>query len=169
MRGRGADHRVRVTSRRIHKNLAVALVVVVALSACSGSDDANGITNEDVTKLGQTAVGTCLQFGDDVGEEITELPVIACNVPHSHEIYAIVTSGETVYPGFDALEETALTECLGAFEDYIGVSPFDSSLIYSWLVPTLNSWNEEEDREIICVAANGNAAPLSQSFRGSQL
>ncbi|MFT6293146.1 MAG: hypothetical protein ACJAR2_003768 [Ilumatobacter sp.] len=169
MRGWYPERWVRVATLRIQKNVAVALVLVVALSACSGSDDDNGITDEDVTKLGQTAVGTCLQFGDDVREEITKLPVIACNVPHSHEIYAIVTSGETVYPGFDALEETALTECLGAFEGYIGVSPFDSSLMYSWLVPTLNSWNEEEDREIICVAANGNAAPLSQSLRDSQL
>lgn len=147
--------------------MASTLAIFIVLTACSGSDG-DGIDQQPVTELGQAGVGTCLQFGDDVGAEVTELPVTPCNVPHSHEIFAVVTSGESVYPGFDALEETALTECLGSFEGYVGISPFDSSLIYSWLVPTLNSWNDEEDREIICVAANGNAAPLTQSIRDAQ-
>jgi hypothetical protein len=149
--------------------MAATLAVSVALTACSGSDADTAIDKQPVTELGQSGVGTCLQFDDEVGEEVTGLPVTACNVAHSHEIYAVVTSGEAVYPGFDALEETALRVCLGAFEPYIGISPFDSSLIYSWLVPTLDSWDQEEDRETLCVAANFDGLALTESLRDSQL
>jgi hypothetical protein len=149
--------------------MVATLAVVITLTACSGSGDGTGIDQQPVTDLGQAGVGTCLQFDDEVGAEVTELPVIACNDQHSHEIYAVVTSGEPLYPGFDALEETALTECLGAFEPYIGISPFDSDLIYSWLVPTLNSWDQEDDRETLCVVANLDGGSLTGSVRGTRL
>ena len=44
--------------------------------------------------------------------------------------------------------------------DQAGVSPFDSTLFYSWMVPTLASWGDQNienagdepgDREIICI------------------
>ena len=117
--------------------------------------------------VGETGVGSCLRFDADIGAEVTELPVTECTVTHSHEIYAVVVSGDDVYPGFDALEDTALTECLGAFEGYVGVSPFDSTLLYSWLVPTLDSWNREGDKETVCVIGNGDGAPLLESVRGT--
>jgi hypothetical protein len=157
----------------MRRKMATTLAVVVTLAACSGGDD-SGIDQTPATDIGQEGVGTCLLFGDEVGAEVTELPVIACNDQHSHEIYAVVTSGEPLYPGFDALEETALAECLGAFEPYVGISPFDSDLIYSWLVPTLNSWGQEDDdpkgdRETLCVVANLNGGSLTGSVRGTRL
>ena len=110
-----------------------------------------------------------MEFGDDVGAHVTELPVVECSVPHTHEIYAVVLSQEPVYPGFESLEIAALARCLAPFEDYVGVSVFDSTLFYSWLVPTLTSWDKEDDREIVCVIGNGNGAPLVGSVRGSNL
>ncbi len=142
--------------------------IVLALSACSSSDD-DGIDEQPVIDVGETGVGTCLLFDDSVGAEVTELPTVGCGEPHTHEIYAVFDSTESVYPGFEALEDDALTRCLDAFDDYIGISPFDSSLVYSWLVPTLNSWNQEDDRESICVVSAGNAAPLDRPLRDSGL
>ena len=143
--------------------------LAVTMVACRGGSSEDGIEQQPVIDLGQAAVGTCLSFGDDVGETVEDLPVTACDVSHTHEIFAVVSSGEDVYPGFDALEETALVECLGAFEDYVGVNPFDSTLFSSWLVPTLDSWNSDEDRETLCVAGNFDGAPLTATVRDSGL
>lgn len=147
--------------------LFALVILAVTAVACRGSSSEDGIDQQPVIDLGQAGVGTCLLFGDDIGETVEDLPVTACDVPHSHEIFAVVSSGEDVYPGFDALEETALVECLGAFEEYVGVNPFDSALFSSWLVPTLDSWNNDEDRETLCVAGNFDGAPLTETVRGS--
>lgn len=140
----------------------VAVTAVSGVAACSGDDDETA----PVVDLGESAVGTCLQFADDVGAEVSELPVVDCSVAHTHEIIAVALSAESVYPGFEALETEAQAACLGEFESYVGVNPFDSELFVSWLVPTLTSWDREDDREIVCVVGNGNGAPLVGSVEG---
>lgn len=132
-------------------------------SACKSSDDGA----DRVIDLDSNAPGTCLQFADDVGPEITKLPIVDCATPHSHEIFAIVLSQDKVYPGFDALESAAQAQCLAHFEGYVGISAFDSSLFYSWIVPTLATWDRNDDRQTICVIGNSNGAPLVGSVRNS--
>ncbi len=135
------------------------------LAACSDDDDS------PVVDLEPQTVGVCLEFPDDVGPEITELPEIDCAEPHTHEIIAIVEAGDEddgdVYPGFEALETDAQAKCLAAFEPYVGINPFDSELFTSWLVPTLTSWDREGDRQIVCVVGNTNGAPLVGSIRAA--
>ncbi len=128
-----------------------------------GCSDGGG---DPVVNVGSSAIGTCLDFGDTIGEEITDLPVIACDEPHSHEIFAVEQSSADVYPGFEELEDEAQALCLAEFEGYVGVNPFDSELFASWLVPSLTSWDREDDREIICVIGENNGARLVGSVKG---
>lgn len=136
-------------------------VVAVCLVAVSCSDD----EGESVIDLPPTSIGTCVDFGDTIGADVTELPEVPCEDPHSHEIYAITVVDADTYPGFDALEADAQAQCLGAFDEYVGVSAFDSELFYSWLVPTLNSWDKYDDRQIICLIGEDNGAPLVGTVR----
>jgi len=131
------------------------------LGACSGGDD-----GEPAVDVGKDVVGTCLDFGDTIGEEVTKLPVVDCAEPHSHQIYAVEQVDAETYPGFEALEADAQALCLRGFEDFIGVSAFDSELFFSWLVPTLTSWDRDNDREVICVVGEGDGAPLVGSVEG---
>jgi hypothetical protein len=140
----------------------VVTVFALLVSSCSGDDD----SDRSVLDLEARGKGTCLDFEGEVGELVKELPVMDCNVQHSHEIFAVVVSTATVYPGFEALEIEAQAKCLGEFEGYIGRSAFDSELFYSWMVPTLTSWDREKDREIICVVGESNGAPLFRSVEG---
>jgi hypothetical protein len=142
-------------------------VCVLATVGCSGDDDPDGVVEEDPLGLGERGPGTCLDFDDEVGAEITSLPVVPCTVSHSHEIYAVEDHPADVYPGFGELEDFAQRVCLAAFEPYVGANPFDSSLFHTWLVPTLDGWNDEDDREIVCVLGSHDAEPLVRSMRGS--
>lgn len=137
------------------------VTLALAVTACSDDDGA------PILDLGSSAVGECLDFDDSVEAEVNDLPVVSCDEPHSHQIFAVVVSPASVYPGFEALEATAQASCLGAFEEFVGVSAFDSTLFHSWLVPTLTSWDREDDREIICVVGNGDGQPLVGSVQGS--
>ena len=133
---------------------AVAVACLFLASSCSNDD------GESVVDLPPSAVGTCVDFSGLDGPEVDELQPVPCSEPHTHEIYAIVISEEATYPGLEALEADAQAKCLGEFEDYVGVSAFDSDLFFSWLVPTLNSWDREDDRQIVCLIGEGNGAPL---------
>lgn len=149
--------------------VGAAMLAAVLTVSCSGSDD--GIDGEPVIEVGAQGPGTCLAVPLDQGPEISSLPVTDCGESHSHEIYSVpVLDDEAypVYPGFDELESFAQAACLRDFEAYVGISAFDSDLFYSWIVPTLTSWDKENDREVLCVAGNSNGAPLVGTVRNSE-
>lgn len=145
----------------------VLAVTMVFLAACSNDSDDGPLLN-----MSERTEPACLLFEEAPTLEIESLPEVPCAEPHSHEIYAaldyvVVSNLESattitdVYPGFEALESFARAQCLSEFEDYVGISVFDSALFYSWILPTLNSWeSDDRDREVLCVAGNGNGALL---------
>lgn len=143
----------------------VIAAVVLALGVAACSDDSDD-PQLPVVDVGDDLVGTCLRFPADTGGDIDSLPSIDCAEEHSHEVIAVLRSKATTYPGFEALETEAQAACLAEFEDYVGVNPFDSQLFTEWLVPTLTSWDQADDREIICVAGNHDGAPLVGSVEG---
>lgn len=140
------------------------------LGACS--DDGGA----PVLELAKKGEGTCLMAGLDIGPEVTEIPVVSCDGEHSHELYAVVPyknlaapEQSDVFPGLAALDTFAERECIARFEKYVGVSPFDSTLLFSWLVPTLASWNNNDDRDILCVVGLFDSKMLTGSVRDSKL
>jgi Septum formation len=144
---------------------------VFVASACGDDDDdANAAEAAPVLEVGTTEETRCLLVTDALEPEVSELPVGPCTEPHSHEVYAVVEYTEQdVYPGMSALETFAERECLGEFQDFVGVSAFDSSLVFSWLVPSLSGWTDEDDREVLCVLADGQGRQLTRSMRGTRL
>lgn len=159
----------------------IALVVGLVAAGCSGNDP--DVLDVD-ERLDDPEAERCLDVDDSIGAEVSDLPWTSCDQPHTHEVFHVidffveeeVPPGSTttvptspdVYPGFAELESFAQRQCLAAFEPYVGISAFDSSLFYSWLVPSLASWNDHNDREVICVAGNANGQTLTGTIRDSQ-
>jgi hypothetical protein len=150
--------------------LTAALVAVgLVVTACSGDDDDTKPHNQKVLDIElNTGQPVCMEVTEDLPAEVSKLPIIDCAQPHSHEIYATVTSTESVYPGVDALGNVALTKCLSAFEAFVGISAFDSDLSYTWLVPSLKSWNDEKDREVLCVLARRDGSSLVGTMKDTK-
>jgi hypothetical protein len=118
-----------------------------------------------VLEVGDDGGSTCLSVDEDLPAEVEELPVVDCAEPHTHEIFATVIYEERdVYPGVEELGNFAQVECLERFESFVGISTFDSELSYTWLVPSLAGWNDEDDREVLCVLADRSGAPLTGSM-----
>lgn len=154
---------------------AVAPPMLLALTVLMFAPWVAGCRGDDgrpAVDLGDDGIGTCLSIDESVGAEIGELPEVACTETHTHEIYAVMESAADTYPGFEALESEAQVACLEAFEPYVGISPFDSNLFYSWMVPTLASWEDADvgergDREILCVVGSRDGEPLTSSVQGT--
>jgi hypothetical protein len=154
----------------IVRTLGALLLMAVAVAAC-GDDEADPLepVEQPVLDIDVSRQSVCLLVTEDLPEEVEELPTIGCDVPHTHEIYASVEYTEQdVFPGADALGEFAQVECVTAFEPFVGISAFDSSLSYSWFLPSLNGWNEEDDRSVLCVLADREGEELTESMRDSQ-
>jgi hypothetical protein len=149
---------------------AAVIASGLTVGGCGGKSDASKPKQQPVLDLGTGAEGTCLQVDNKLGAEVTKLPVIACDQPHTHEIYAVVHYTEKdVYPGTAELETFAQRECLRAFEPYVGISAFDSTLFFTWMVPSLEGWNTKKDRDVLCVLGAQDGRQLSKSMKGSNL
>jgi Septum formation len=146
----------------------MALVTMGLVAACNGDDDPTQANNQNVFDVATSAENpVCMEVTEALPPEVKELPIIDCAQPHTHEIFATLLSTESVYPGVEALGSFAQVKCLSAFEDFVGISAFDSSLSYTWLVPSLQSWNDKDDREVLCVLARRDGSPLVGTMRGT--
>ena len=56
-----------------------------------------------------------------------------------------------VYPGEGEIQKFADASCLEAFGEYTGTDYLDSNLYFSYLLPSIDSWNSGDDRQVACV------------------
>jgi hypothetical protein len=155
----------------IVRTFGALLLVAIAVTAC-GDDEADPLepVDEPVLDIDVSRNSVCLLVTEDLPEEVEELPTIGCDVPHTHEIYASVEYTEQdVYPGADALGAFAQVECLAAFEPFVGISAFDSALSYSWFLPSLSGWKDEDDRTVLCVLTDRDGDELTESMANSNI
>jgi hypothetical protein len=137
----------------------LALLPLVVAVACSGDDGAGRGDDGRITEAGPVSVfdlqvGDCLKPDEDAEGELTEVEAVPCEEPHTQEVFALPEyEGENpdVYPGEAAIRAFADAACLDAFERYTGADYLDSDLYFSYLHPSLDSWNEGDDRTIVCV------------------
>lgn len=133
----------------------------LALSGCSQVEDIVGSDEPDRDPSGQVTeteagadvfalkVGDCT-MGFTAETEVSELDIVPCDQPHVDEYYASVSVPDGDYPGDEAINAQAETDCTAEFETFVGVAYADSELYVSFLTPTQESWETQNDREILC-------------------
>lgn len=112
----------------------------------------------------EIAVGDCLNTPED--DVFYEIDPIDCSEEHDLEVFALVdlsTVGSEFslsagYPGDDAVYEAALNECWDEFERFVGVPYEDSVLFMDAFTPTLEGWEEVDDRIANCVVFEVDAS-----------
>jgi hypothetical protein len=146
-------------------------LMALALAGCGifgGDDDGSGETSVFSVKPGE-----CFKSQDDIKAQISDLDRVECTARHGMESYAVIgfraPEGVTIddYPGDDTLNKFAEGACAQAFGKYVGVTYLDSSLYYTYLVPSARSW-DDDDRSVVCFVV-GSGDPLQGSAKGSKL
>ncbi len=176
----GRDWGLRSAGRR-PALAAILAVCALSLSGCGwisglfGKDDATKQTDSSVFTI---APGQCFNPPAVPIAEIANLAQIPCDQPHVQEAYAVTnylppgagttTSSPLSFPGTAALTTFADGTCAEAFTAYVGVSYLDSSLFFTYLLPSARSWGEQgNDRQIVCfITTTGER--LTASVAGSK-
>lgn len=111
--------------------------------------------------------GDCISLPDE--SLVETLETIPCGQPHDAEVYSLfdMSATSTSWPGRDAVIEAAVDGCLAAFQPFVGVAYEFSELEVYYLQPTEESWNELDDREIVCLITALDGSPLTGSMEGS--
>jgi hypothetical protein len=111
-------------------------------------------------------VGTC--FDDTEAEQVSSVPEVDCAEPHDNEVFALINYTESdSYPGEDTMNERGKELCIAQFDAYVGLSYPESDLEVFPITPTEDSWNESNDREIICALYALDFSKLTGSMRGA--
>jgi hypothetical protein len=155
--------------------LGVATATVVAsaaLAGCTGSG--SGAHDESVFDV---KPGKCFVAPKDVMVELSKLSSVTCSKAHTLESYASVTytgssaasapSGGGAYPGNDALTKFAQGACAQRFTGYVGVDYLDSALYFTYLLPSARSWEQDDDRTVLCFVTT-TGGTLKSSVKGSK-
>jgi hypothetical protein len=164
---------------RRRRGAATALCLLALagpLAACSDDDGVSRGADGRVEEAGDVSVfellpGDCMTPPEQVATSLGEVRVVPCDEPHTQEVFALLEfgpleEGADDFPGDDGVEAFAQAACLEPFVDYVGIDYVDSALFITYLLPTVRSWTEEGDREIVCIAQTSGEA-LTESVEGS--
>jgi hypothetical protein len=132
------------------------LAVALLLAACGGGGGLERDASKRVVKAGTASVfelelGDCLlnELGN-ISESVLEIPLVPCDQEHTHEVFFKAQYPEGPYPGSAAIEVFAEQQCVGAYFDYVGVELSESVYYFTYFFPSVGTWNDEKDREIVC-------------------
>ena len=108
-------------------------------------------------------VGQCFQ---DWTAGDTQVMAVDCSTPHDNEVYYVAELTDDDLPSENDLENRSLGLCLASFEPYVGALPDETTLNYSWIFPSDESWSEG-DRDIACYLFAEDGSKLNQSAQNS--
>ncbi|MGV8884192.1 MAG: septum formation family protein [Microbacteriaceae bacterium] len=154
--------------------VSTTALLVVGLAGCSLIGDAVGkvVDVDGDTSAFDVSVGDCVNDAEATdAEEVANVTIVKCTVEHDYEAYKSIVIPEGAFPGSSEIETTAGDGCQAAFDGFVGTPYDESTLDFTYLAPTSQSW-DEGDREILCmlvdVDENGDLLPSSVSLENSK-
>ncbi len=162
-----------VRASRLAASLIPTAVVLATLGVGAWTIEATlegetGLTGDaaEIRMIDELRVGDC--FDIPPGEYVLIVPIVDCDEAHDAEFLLRVglSVGTVPYPGLDALIDRVSTDCIPAFDEYVGMRYEDSSLDVYWLYPDEAGW-AGGNRAIECVLVSVDGSKLTGSMRGA--
>jgi len=123
--------------------------VVTGLNQGAERNDSGQITSAGNLSAFDVKVGDCFDLPDPNGE-VTDLSGVPCTDPHDAEVYATFDIDGQDFPGTDKVIAEAERGCSRRFKDFVGLPYRRSELELQYLYPTSDSWDTQNDREVVC-------------------
>ena len=147
-----------MTSRRAAAT-ALTCATALLLTGCSmlggnepERDESGAITEAADADAFALRVGDCIEPVDWESEGFTTMPVTPCTEEHESEVFGSLLMDDGDFPGQAAVEAAATEFCDAEFATFVGVAWVDSELDYAFLGPSQETWEQADDREILCLA-----------------
>lgn len=125
--------------------------LISSIAACGG-------------QVATAEVGDCVVTAD-IPDDVTEIPTVDCGEAHDAQVVGKFDLDDGDYPGDDAVTTAAEEGCVTEFESFVGIAAADSSLQISYVYPTEQTWDQANDREVICFAISAEDA--TESWEGA--
>ncbi|WP_162448175.1 septum formation family protein [Phytoactinopolyspora mesophila] len=156
---------------------ALAGATALVLTGCSVFDDLFGDDEPDrgddgqVSEVVESASIFDIAEGDCLGEyrddgDVQDVDLIPCDQEHEQEVLLITQIDADELPGQEDIQQQVIDECLPAFEEFVGVEFDESELDIHYLSPSQDSWDQQDDRDIVCTIYDP-AGTVSSSFEGA--
>jgi len=128
-------------------------------------DDAGEIVDGGEIGAFRIQVGDCLGGLDEgIFESAEGLP---CTEPHQYEVYFAFNLEDGPFPGDSAVAAEADDRCYDAFTPFVGSAYEESIYGFTSLMPTEGSWEELDDREVLCIVGNYDETLKTGSARNT--
>lgn len=75
----------------------------------------------------------------------------------------------STYPGDDAVGEAAGERCYDAFAGFVGTNYESSVCGFTTLSPSEASWDQIDDREVLCLVANYDGTKKTGTARNTRI
>lgn len=145
-------------------------LVGAGYTGLGGEDNTTRNDNGDIVEAGEIGAFR-IQLGDCLNGTATGLVEsmegVPCSMPHDVEVYHAFLLPGGVFPGATAVSEAASEGCYNAFEPFVGHEYETSIYDISSLYPTLESWNQLDDREVLCLMDNYDRTKKTGSARNT--
>ena len=156
------------------RNWGIAIAVaaggyLVNMALNADRDSTGAIVDSGDVSAFEIRVGDCF---DDEGvfsegnSEVSKVPGIPCAQPHDNEVYAVFDVSLSSFPEGDEMSNVAFDSCMERFQSFVGKDYESSTLDIATLYPSRDSWNRQNDREVVCVVFDVNAKKLVGSVKG---
>ena len=160
--------------KNVFTYIAIALAIVGYNAMTSADRDASGaIVGEGNVGAFEINVGDCFDDTSSLysGEsgQVSSLPGVPCAEPHDNEVFAVFDVDMDSFPGTEAMSDIVFESCLERFESFVGRDYESSALDIMTLYPSLESWKQKNDREVVCAVYDMEAKKLEGSARGLAL
>ena len=151
--------------------MTLFLATVLALAGACGEDeptrdDSGSISETDDVTPNSLQVGDCFNDPDSSATEVSSLQAVPCDEAHDNEIFHVFDLEGDEYPGDDEVARLGSEGCEPELEPYVGAPPAEAGLAIVPVTPTEGSWNDTDDRTILCAAYNADGSPLTGSIEG---
>jgi len=162
-----------VALRRIKRNprkgrgLAIAAVVIGILLVLGGValDIGIGYAISQSSSYRDLRRGDCLK---DPGSRVFRVSRQSCSRNHERQVFAVLDDPArpgAPFPGSTPIRTLADSECAGRLARLPSV-PNRGSLRVFFMVPSETSWDDDDNRRIICMVGNRDGSPLTASLPG---
>ena len=153
------------------RKIGFALVCVTALllTACEpepSRDAAGSIDEQGDLSVFRFRVGDCFNDPSNTDTEVSDVDAVPCSEAHDNEVFHLFDLADGPYPTEAGIEAAVESQCLPAFDSYVG-NAYESSELFAFPIsPTQQSWETFDDREVVCVLY-ADGTQLVGSMRGS--
>jgi len=153
--------------------LVVLLLSALALGGAACADEPNRDESGEINETEDVNPNT-LQAGDCFNDpetgsttQVTSLEAVPCDEAHDNEVFHVFDLDDGDFPGADEVKQLGLEGCEPELEGYVGATAEDAGLAVVPVTPTDQSWNDTDDRTVLCALYNADGTETTGSLEGT--